>query len=127
MPEQNLAFASISASPASDTVRPKAYSYLRFSTPEQERGDSLRRQASMAEAYADKHDLELDPRSYRDLGVSAFRGANAETGMLGEFLELVRAKTIARGSYLLVESMDRLSRAKPRKAVRLLERLCEEG
>jgi len=81
----------------------------------------------MAEAYADKHGLDLDPRSYRDLGVSAFRGANAETGMLGEFLELVREKTIPRGSYLLVESMDRLSRNKPRRAVRLLESLCEEG
>ncbi|HEV8029566.1 MAG TPA: recombinase family protein, partial [Stellaceae bacterium] len=102
--------------------RPRAYSYLRFSTPEQEHGDSLRRQASMAEAYADKHGLELDARSYRDLGVSAFRGANAETGMLGEFLDLVRSKAIPQGSYLLVESMDRLSRNKPRKAVKLLER-----
>lgn len=105
----------------------RAYSYLRFSTPEQERGDSLRRQTSMAEAYAVQHKLELDARSYADLGISAFRGANAETGMLGEFLELVRHGSIERGSYLLVESMDRLSRNKPRKAVRLLEHICEEG
>jgi DNA invertase Pin-like site-specific DNA recombinase len=114
-------------SPSEAEPRPRAYSYLRFSTPEQERGDSLRRQASMAEAYAVKRGLDLDARSYQDLGVSAFRGANAETGMLGEFLDLVRSKVIPQGSYLLVESMDRLSRHKPRKAVRLLERLCEEG
>ncbi|HWI26590.1 MAG TPA: recombinase family protein, partial [Stellaceae bacterium] len=105
----------------------RAYSYLRFSTPEQERGDSFRRQTSMAEAYAVKNGLQLDERSFRDLGVSAFRGANAETGMLGEFLNLVRCEAIPQGSFLLVESLDRLSRNKPRKAVRLLESICEEG
>jgi DNA invertase Pin-like site-specific DNA recombinase len=81
----------------------------------------------MAEAYAARHSLDLDNRSFQDLGVSAFRGANAETGMLGEFLELVRCGAIPKGSLLLVESLDRLSRNKPRKAVRLLERICEEG
>jgi DNA invertase Pin-like site-specific DNA recombinase len=129
MSDLNLPSTRATASSGAEPTepRPRAYSYLRFSTPEQERGDSLRRQTSMAEAYAAMHGLELDARSYQDLGVSAFRGANAETGMLGEFLDLVRAKVIPHGSYMLVESMDRLSRNKPRKAVRLLERLCEEG
>jgi DNA invertase Pin-like site-specific DNA recombinase len=30
-------------------MKPKAYSYIRFSTPEQEKGDSLRRQMEGAE------------------------------------------------------------------------------
>ncbi len=30
----------------------KAYSYLRYSTPEQMRGDSFRRQTALADAYA---------------------------------------------------------------------------
>jgi DNA invertase Pin-like site-specific DNA recombinase len=106
---------------------PKAYSYLRFSTPEQAQGDSLRRQGELAVQYAASHGLDLDERSYRDLGMSAYRGANAETGMLGEFLDMVKAGNIERGSFLLVESLDRISRNKPRKAVRLLERICEEG
>ena len=38
----------------------KAYSYLRFSTPEQQRGDSFRRQTSLAADYAAQHGLELD-------------------------------------------------------------------
>lgn len=38
----------------------KAYSYLRFSTPEQMKGDSFRRQREMAEAYARTHGYELD-------------------------------------------------------------------
>src|SRR6516225_9604093 len=111
----------------SSPTRPKAFSYLRFSTPEQERGDSFRRQTALAAQYAVRHGLDLDDSSFQDLGVSAFRGANAETGRLGEFLDLVRTGVVSRGSYLLVESLDRLSRNKPRKAVRLLERICEEG
>jgi DNA invertase Pin-like site-specific DNA recombinase len=59
--------------------------------------------------------------------VSAYRGANAETGRLGEFIEAVRGGAIPRGSWLLIESMDRLSRAKAVGAVRLLETICEEG
>lgn len=107
--------------------RPKAYSYLRFSTPEQMKGDSFRRQSAMAEAWATAHGLELDGSSYQDLGISAFRGANAETGRLGEFLAAVEDGVIERGSYLLIESLDRLSRNTPRKAVRLLESICDEG
>ena len=55
----------------------KAYSYLRFSTLEQMSGDSFRRQTAAAEEYAMKHGLELDTSlTFRDLGVSAFRGRN---------------------------------------------------
>lgn len=108
--------------------RPKAYSYIRFSTPEQERGDSLRRQTEAAIKYAALHGLELDDKlTFRDLGVSAYTGANEETGRLGEFLAAVYHGDIARGSFLLVESLDRLSRQKPRKAVKVLERICEAG
>lgn len=106
--------------------RPTAYSYLRFSTPEQAKGDSQRRQSEAAKKYALDHSLNLMDVSYQDLGVSAFRSANAETGMLGEFLDAVRSGVVERGSWLLIESLDRLSRARPRKAVRLLESICEE-
>lgn len=106
---------------------PKAYSYVRFSTPDQQRGDSLRRQTEAAAKWATSRGVELDNSSYQDLGISAFRGANAETGMLGEFRRAVEDGIIANGSYLLIENLDRLSRDKPRKAVRLLEEICESG
>lgn len=109
------------------TDRPKAYSYVRFSTPDQQRGDSLRRQTEAAAKWATSRGVELDNSSYQDLGISAFRGANAETGMLGEFRRAVEDGIIANGSYLLIENLDRLSRDKPRKAVRLLEEICESG
>ncbi len=87
----------------------KAYSYIRFSTPEQAQGDSLRRQTAKAEAWAQQRGLVLD-NSLRDLGVSAFHGANRTTGALKSFLEMVEDGRIQRGSYLIVESLDRLSR-----------------
>jgi DNA invertase Pin-like site-specific DNA recombinase len=38
----------------------KAYSYIRFSTPQQALGDSLRRQTEKAAKYAMEHGLTLD-------------------------------------------------------------------
>lgn len=106
----------------------KAYSYLRFSTPDQMRGDSFRRQSVLARDYATKHGLELDEvLTFHDLGVSAFRGRNAEAGRLADFLEAVRAGLVATGSYLLVESLDRISRQAARKALRVLESIVDEG
>jgi len=106
----------------------KAYSYLRFSSPEQMKGDSYRRQTSRAQEYAARNKLELDERlTFQDLGVSAFRGKNSETGRLADFREAVRAGLVERGSVLLVESLDRISRQSARKALRVLEEICEEG
>jgi DNA invertase Pin-like site-specific DNA recombinase len=106
----------------------KAYSYLRFSTPEQSRGDSFRRQASLAADYARQHGLTLDTDlTFNDLGVSAYRGKNAEAGRLADFLVAVEDGIVARGSYLLVESLDRISRQAARKALRVLESIVEHG
>jgi len=61
------------------------------------------------------------------VGVSAYRGKNSETGRLAEFKEAVRTGLVPVGSYLLVESLDRISRQAARKAFRVLEDICEEG
>ncbi|BAO86871.1 recombinase family protein [Caballeronia cordobensis] len=91
---------------------PTAYSYVRFSTPEQSKGDSLRRQQASSEAYALAHGLTLDTTlTFHDLGVSAYRGSNVERGRLGDFLQACDTGLVLPGSYLLVESLDRLSRA----------------
>lgn len=92
------------------TDRPKAYSYVRFSTPEQAKGRSYERQIERAQAYAKAHGLELAEASFDDLGVSAFHGKNAETGALQRFLRAVQDGDIPGGSYLLVESLDRITR-----------------
>jgi DNA invertase Pin-like site-specific DNA recombinase len=88
-----------------------AYSYVRFSTPQQALGDSLRRQTEKAERYAVEHGLTLDTElNMTDAGVSAFRGKNATTGALGGFLRAVESNHVTPGSYLLIENIDRLSR-----------------
>ena len=106
---------------------PEAYSYVRFSSDRQELGDSLRRQVALAEAYAERHKLTLNKKSYRDLGISAFKGRNAAEGALGTFLQAVDAGVIPKGSYLLVESMDRLSRQQVDDALELFLSITRRG
>ena len=64
------------------------------------------------------HGLKLDESTtIRDLGISAYRGLHRQSGALGAFLQAVQSGKIAPGSYLLVESFDRLSREKPMAAL----------
>jgi len=106
----------------------KAYSYLRFSTPEQMKGDSFRRQTEAAISYAKANGLELDDSiSFQDLGVSAFRGANVHEGALGAFIQAVDQGRIKAGSFLLVESLDRLSRQDVWKAFQQFSNIINKG
>ncbi len=92
-------------------IKPKVYSYIRFSNPEQEKGDSPRRQIQLSEEYAKKHGLVLDDSlKLTDRGLSAYKGVHRTKGALGEFLNLVEQGEIAEGSILIVENLDRLSR-----------------
>lgn len=92
-------------------MKPKAYSYLRMSTDLQLKGDSRRRQLQASQAYAEAHDLDLaSDAQLEDIGISAYKGANAKDGALGQFLAAVKNGSVERGSYLIVESLDRLSR-----------------
>lgn len=90
-------------------MKPKAYSYIRWSSERQTSGDSLKRQLELSEAYATEHGLELDNR-LKDEGVSAYHGLNHTKGDLSIFLDQIRTGEVAPGSYLLVESLDRVSR-----------------
>lgn len=108
--------------------QPKVYSYARWSTPEQAKGDSNRRQAEAAEKWAAKRGYELDlSLKITDEGVSAYRGGNAVDGGLSRFLEACRRGLIERGSFLLVESLDRISRMAPRKVQRVMDDIVESG
>lgn len=112
---------------ATEGKKPIAYSYVRFSSPQQALGDSLRRQVEDAEKYCRENGLELHPVSFRDLGVSAFKRKNIETGALSAFIQAVRDKKIAKGSYLIIEQFDRLSRADVRTALTLFLSLTTAG
>jgi len=107
-------------------MQKKAYSYIRFSTPQQLKGDSLRRQLEASRAYAEAHDLILDD-SLRDIGISAFKGKNATEGALKKFIELVEDGRIEKGSILILESLDRLSRQQVFSALGLFSSILSAG
>jgi DNA invertase Pin-like site-specific DNA recombinase len=110
------------------TTKPRAYSYLRFSTPEQAQGDSARRQIDLAARYAATHNLTLDTTlRLHDEGISGFRGANVRRGALGAFLKAVDDGDVPEGSFLLVENLDRLSRQNPWDAFPLFQQIIGAG
>jgi len=92
------------------STKTKAYSYLRISTESQKAGDGVRRQMEASEKYAKDHDYEL-VETIQDLGVSAFKGNNATKGAFAQFLEAIDDGRVLSGSVLIVESLDRISRA----------------
>jgi DNA invertase Pin-like site-specific DNA recombinase len=109
-------------------LKPQAYSYLRISTDLQLRGHGRRRQLEASRAYAEAHGLELAEGSeLEDIGISAFKGANVREGALGRFLEAVRSGSVKSGSYLIVESLDRLSREQVLAAQSLFLSIIQTG
>jgi DNA invertase Pin-like site-specific DNA recombinase len=105
-----------------------AFLYIRFSTPDQIKGDSLRRQIEASSRYAAVHNLTLDETlNVRDLGVSAFKGRNFEEGALRQFMIAVDDGHIAPDSYLIVESLDRLSRLPVTDALAIFQAIIGRG
>lgn len=94
--------------------KPKVFSYLRFSSPAQATGTSVARQTEYATRWAAEHNLTLDSNlSLRDEGLSAYHQKHVKTGALGLFLRAVEDGKVPPGSVLIVEGLDRLSRAEP--------------
>lgn len=111
---------------------PKAYSYARFSSEKQSGNDSLRRQIDRAEAFVIKtqsqYGLELDStRRLTDPAMSAYKGTNLKRGALAAFIAAADNGLIEEGSFLLIESFDRLSRQESATSLRLLLDLIENG
>jgi len=105
----------------------KVYSYLRWSTPEQELGSSKQRQLDYAKSYAKEHGYQYVD-TYIDSGVSAFKGKNRESGSkLKSFFDYVNDEGIAENSILIIESLDRLSRENPLDALPKFNEILETG
>ena len=109
------------------TPTKRAYSYIRFSSIQQQSGDSIRRQLAATRQYCERNNLILDDTTIQDLGISAFRGTNSEKGALADFIQACEDGKVPRGSALIVESLDRITRQSPRKAVTLLNTILDAG
>src|SRR5262245_3463460 len=114
-------------------MQPKAYSYIRFSSAAQADGDSIRRQTALTEAWCERNGVTLDKKlKLRDEGVSAFSGEhrdadNSDRFALAAFLESVKSGRVQKGSYLIVESLDRLSREEVGDAVEFFLGIVNRG
>lgn len=109
-------------------LQPRLYSYARFSTPEQKQGDSLRRQLDYARDYASRKKLPFDESLvFKDEGLSGFKGTNVSKGAMGKFLQEVEKGNIPKGSILLLEDADRLSRLPIIEAVGLMSQVINAG
>jgi DNA invertase Pin-like site-specific DNA recombinase len=76
-----------------------------------------------------KHDdLDLDEKlSFMDLGISAYRGRNGVRGSLADFRFAVEKGEVPPGSFLLVESFDRISRMDPWEAMPVFQQNINAG
>ena len=79
-----------------------AYSYLRFSSPAQADGDSVRRQTALRDAWLKRNPSILLDNSLTlvDAGVSGYRGSNRtdQRHALAQFLDLVERGRVPVGS-----------------------------
>ena len=86
------------------------YLYIRYSTEKQGDGSSYDRQIENARAHCPTL-IEDEDHIFFDAGKSAYRGKHLKTGgELKRFYDRVKSGQIPKGSTLLVEAMDRLSR-----------------
>ena len=104
------------------------YSYRRFSSGRQASGHSLERQTHSARIWCLERGYTLDESlALSDLGLSAYSGDNVMRGALGGFLAAAEQGRIPKGSILLVESLDRISRASIPDAMGVLTAIVKTG
>lgn len=111
---------------------PTAYVYSRFSSVKQEQGHSLKRQRDLAQRWLEANATALNlvedtSLNLTDSGLSGYAGTHRTKGALGVLERMIEDGAIDKGSYLLVESLDRLSRQEPTVALALLMNLINAG
>lgn len=106
----------------------EAISYIRWSSAKQTLGDTQRRQMTRTLDLCQRRGWTLNETlSIRDQGVSAYKSRNSTTGGLAALLAQAEAGKIARGTPVIVESVDRLSRDNIMEAETLFARLMRAG
>ncbi len=108
-----------------------AYSYIRFSTLNQESGDSIRRQSKEALGaiqWCQFNGYTLSDQVFMDKGKSGFKGANAKKGgELKRFIDLVESGEIKSGSCLIIDEYSRFSRMPPVENLELFLNVVNRG
>lgn len=107
---------------------PIAVLYIRFSSVEQGDGSSLERQEERANQwFAQNPTFTRYEKTFRDLGLSGYKGDHIKAGALGKLLLAIEQGYIPAGSVVLVEAIDRFSRLPPLETLRHLETIVKAG
>lgn len=104
----------------------KAYAYIRWSSERQGSGDSEHRQHGPLEEFTASTGIPVVEITF-DRGKSAYRGSNAKKGNFRGILERIETGEIGRGDYLLVESIDRLTRERLITSAEMLQGILRKG
>lgn len=106
-------------------VKSTAYSYIRLSSRQQIMGDGQRRQMEAAITYCRDNNLTLSDKSFRDLGVSAFKEVDRPS--LGDLHQCIENGTIKAGDVIILEKLDRLSRQGIATTQKMLQDILNHG
>ncbi|PKG81009.1 hypothetical protein CXF85_19795 [Colwellia sp. 75C3] len=108
--------------------KPTLINYSRISTTKQTSGTGLAQQQDIEvmNQLSDKYQLEIDSRTFSDVGKSAFKGSHLENE-LGRLIALISSGDIEPGSIIVMFSLDRLSRQHLTSAVSLLLNIISKG
>lgn len=105
---------------------PSAYAYIRYSTAIQKVGDSENRQFSALELFEKVTGVRVVEEIY-DRGKSAYRGDNIKSGRFGEIISRIESGEVKAGDYLVVESIDRITRQRLVEGVSILQDILKKG
>lgn len=102
-----------------------AYSYIRLSSKQQIKGDGARRQIEAAELYCKQNNLVLSPKTFRDLGISAYKEVDRPS--LSDLHQCIANGMIQAGDVVILEKLDRLSRQGIAKTQAMLQEILSQG
>lgn len=119
-------------------MKPTIITYLRYSSKQQAEGLSEFRQSEINRKFVEKfcaeHNVDLNEViSLKDLGVSAYRGLNLTLGSFSQTIKKFKSGEIGKkynedgeiNTYLIVESLDRITRTGPFKSTQIFTELLE--
>ncbi|MFM5008351.1 recombinase family protein [Aeromonas veronii] len=106
-------------------IKSVAYSYIRLSSKQQIKGDGARRQLEAAELYCKQNNLVLSSKTFRDLGISAYKEVDRPS--LSDLHQCITNGMIKTGDVVILEKLDRLSRQGIAKTQAMLQEILSQG
>ena len=86
----------------------------------------MERQLEVTKEFCKRHNLFID-EEIQDLKTSGFKGKNATIGNLRTFIKAVEERKVPKGTVLVVEALDRLTRNSVTEATNLLTTILTNG